>query len=959
MPHLGKVVFPFFIFFLLNISSNQAISQTQDSTKGQSLQASKQDSATLVAKRDSLQQKSWFERNPALVGLIGALIGAAVALIGVVINRQTRKKTSKFTEAEKRTQIRVEKEEKEESEFRVRDEIEARYLRGLEKEHGKINLYGFQSTANVKVKTLDVFVSLRFTHHGRGEVVQDFESEEAKIETASHSTPEDVLRLALKKDKLLLIIGDPGSGKTTLLKYYALNCLDEQGRKELALKRNFIPILLPLRKVDPDKPFCEALSEWATAKNYPVSAKQFENWLEKRGALVMLDGLDEISEIEKRQQVCEWIDNACSAYTHSQFVVTCRYTGYRVTEGVELHSDQLKTEVRDLDSKQQELFLKNWFTAAYDEEPDAEDQPQDVADAVLGFLQQEENKSLKGLAGTPVLLQIMAILWKEYRGLVSGRASLYEKCTDYLLDRRDRAKNLDPVLPAHQAKILLRPLALLMQEKLKSDDISKKDLIDFLTKTEPIENVKPGIDPQEFVDNLYERAGLFKISSDDHYIFSHKSFREFLAAEQLAKEIQQKSSRANLLVEHFEDGWWRETLLFTLTLSNPVVLPEFLQVFLPHKTNAGGFPMVLEQIIREAQKKPVDTLEKFVLDSRRSWQNRHNALHCLRLIVSEPAKAVVKKVFEEEKNKNLKSLAEEILSERQAEEQPLTVRVAEEIQVGETVSSFRNPTELNAEYILIKGGKYEYSVDKNQTEIRDIYFAKYPVTNKLYRRFIDYLGGKSQYESDFAFKIFAERLLIKVAKIKGFPAYLANDPTKWADKLRSSYHTEKRFNGDDQPVVGVTWFVATAYCHWLTELHRSVLAAKGEPEKSMLFRLPKEPEWEWAAGSGNRKYPWGDKPEPDKTRANFGEEVGHTTPVGSYPEGATPDGLMDMAGNVWEWMENPDPKYTDARALRGGSWGGGADGLPCSARVGGGAGDWDYGFVGGGGVGFRVVCVQS
>ena len=126
MRIFSKIVFSLFIFFLLNISSNQAISQTQDSTKGQSLQASKQDSATLVAKTDSLQQKPWIERNPVLVGFIGALIGAAVALIGVLINRQTKKKTSKFTEAEKRTQIRVEKEEKEESEFRACDGIEAR-----------------------------------------------------------------------------------------------------------------------------------------------------------------------------------------------------------------------------------------------------------------------------------------------------------------------------------------------------------------------------------------------------------------------------------------------------------------------------------------------------------------------------------------------------------------------------------------------------------------------------------------------------------------------------------------------------------------------------------------------------------------------------------------------------------------------------------------------------------------
>ncbi|MFQ5641218.1 MAG: SUMF1/EgtB/PvdO family nonheme iron enzyme, partial [bacterium] len=803
--------------------------------------------------------------------------------------------------------------------------------------------------------------SLRFAHYGREKTLPDFEDGESEMENAHYLTPEKVLQLAIKKERLLLIIGDPGSGKTTLLKYYALNCLDEQGRKKLALKREFIPILLPLRKVDPNRPFCEALSEWATAKNYEFSAKQFENWLEKRGALVMLDGLDEISEIEKRKQVCEWIDNACIAYGNSQFIVTCRYTGYRVTEGVELHSDQLRTEVRDLDSKQQELFLKNWFTAAYDEEPDAKDQPQDVADAVLKFLQQEENKSLKSLAGTPVLLQIMAILWKEYRGLVSGRASLYEKCTDYLLDRRDRAKKLDPVLPAHQAKILLRPLALLMQEKLKSDDISSKDLIDFLTNTEPIENVKPGTDLQEFVDNLYERAGLFKTSSDDHYIFSHKSFREFLAAEQLAKEIHQKSSRANLLVNNFEDGWWRETLLFTLTLSNPVVLPEFMQVFLPHKNNAGGFPTVLEQIIKEAQQKPVETLGKFIHDSRRAWQNRHNALHCLRLISSEPAKAVVKKVWEQEKNQKLKTYAEEILSEWQAE-QELTVEVAEEIhiaeeiKIGEKVNSFRNPIELNTEYILSKGGKYEYSVSKKETEVPDIFFAKYPVTNKLYRRFIDYLLGRGkQLGADFlAREEFAKSLLKMAEKIEGFVKDLGTNSNLWAEKLRSKYDQEKRFNGDDQPVAGVTWFAATAYCHWLTELLRALMAARGEPEKERTFRLPKEKEWEWAAGGGKRKYPWGDK-EPDKTRANFGQEVGHTTPVGSYPEGATPDGLMDMAGNVWEWMENlyGQRDFPDARSLRGGSWNYEAVNLPCSARYGSYPRSvWnDYGF--------RVVCIRS
>ncbi len=140
----------------------------------------------------------------------------------------------------------------------------------------------------------------------------------------------------------------------------------------------------------------------------------------------------------------------------------------------------------------------------------------------------------------------------------------------------------------------------------------------------------------------------------------------------------------------------------------------------------------------------------------------------------------------------------------------------------------------------------------------------------------------------------------------------------------------------DHPVVNVSWNDAIAYVGWLTQMTR-------QP-----WRLPTEAEWEKAArGTDGRIYPWGDA--WDKTRANTADGgPGTTTPVGTYPSGASPYGAQDMAGNVWEWcssLSNPYPynpavsealdNRTGVRVFRGGSW----DSNPRDARVAG--RDWD------------------
>lgn len=132
----------------------------------------------------------------------------------------------------------------------------------------------------------------------------------------------------------------------------------------------------------------------------------------------------------------------------------------------------------------------------------------------------------------------------------------------------------------------------------------------------------------------------------------------------------------------------------------------------------------------------------------------------------------------------------------------------------------------------------------------------------------------------------------------------------------------------DHPANPISWYQAKDYAEWVGG------------------RLPTEAEWEKAAcGTDGRIYPWGNQ-EPDSTLLNFDDNIMGTTPVGHYPLGKSPYGLVDMAGNVWEWTNSipraypyraddgrEDPKPTEKRIIRGGSLYNAGYQVRCSYRM--------------------------
>ncbi|MBN4051625.1 SUMF1/EgtB/PvdO family nonheme iron enzyme [bacterium AH-315-M05] len=155
------------------------------------------------------------------------------------------------------------------------------------------------------------------------------------------------------------------------------------------------------------------------------------------------------------------------------------------------------------------------------------------------------------------------------------------------------------------------------------------------------------------------------------------------------------------------------------------------------------------------------------------------------------------------------------------------------------------------------------------------YIGKYEITNEQYKVFID----DTRYDGS------------------DHPSSKSTEP--FLNHFKNGNYPAKK---GDYPICYVNWWHTKAYCNWLSR------------KTGKTVRLPTKDEWEYVAGGLEKRiYPWGN--EWDPKRCNWASSIDgyeEAAPVGSFSNGTTPEGIHDLAGNIWEWCED--------RVLRGGPW---------------------------------------
>ena len=742
------------------------------------------------------------------------------------------------------------------------------------------------------------------------------------------------------KSSHIVLLGEAGSGKTTFVNYLAYLLASGSADTPTAL-RGLLPVRLTLRDVAArHMPGAAAHGEaqwiWEALRADIAAclgndvAEELLPYLRKRllaeGGCFLFDGLDEVPTAGgRRERLLEAVESFMRPFekTRTRFIVTARPYAYADPRARLPRTRTLA--LAPFSEKQVGRFIARFYQAVRPAMSWNAETAHGKGEMLRTAL--AERPYLGDLASRPLLLTLMATLNASWGRLPEDRADLYEETVQLLLSRwKNDIATLG--IPEERMRPALEALAFAVHERQGSQpkrddapaDISRTELV---VAFEPLLGV---LKTEDLIGFLRQRAGLLIEHDDGIFGFPHRSFQEYLAGCRLANQ-QDAATRLRKLAQT-DVTWWREVCL--------------LAIGKQWRGSHGGAANLVQALIPESPDE-----EAAITDQH--W--RLAALAGQALVELRPNERGGQEDFAVLFRRSQRWLT------RLVEEGRLTAR--ERADVGDLlgrladprfdVSSlclpcrYRGQAEATYGFVEIAPGPFVMGSKKGDKDAYDdeygnpaqltipyrYWIARYPVTVAQYGSFLADHGcdedapwwtatgrawRRGEWDSQVTEDWLKERLKERSPDLRAMPMW-------WGEQ--ASY--------PNRPVMGVSWFEAVAYCRWLDARLRS--RVNWIPD-SHSVRLPTEAEWEKAARAGDaRRFPWGDEPW-DENRANIEQNVGHASAVGSFPAGATPSGIHDLSGNVWEWTASlykpypyraddgrNDPDAAGSRVVRGGSWG--------------------------------------
>jgi hypothetical protein len=431
--------------------------------------------------------------------------------------------------------------------------------------------------------TTSIFETVTERESGRQNTLLAEQKEWAMRDRSAPRIPaQKVINLAQKK---AVVLGAPGSGKTMLASYFTLmlcgTAQSDQTQIGLEKDADYLPVVVRIRNwiLQPNMGLLEYLRSNAetslACKELPTGF--FEHWLDRGKALILLDGLDEVVDEAQRRKVAEQIETFLHQYQNNPAVITSRPAGYR-WDFFNLDEFPHYT-LESFDDKQVATFIDHWYDSRLkDDKARAERRKADLQKAFA------RNERIRLLAKNPLLLTIITLIHRYQAELPRQRCKLYEKAVETLLTSWDSGKEIKLYsqvllfLKSDDLLYILKKLAYWIHTQGSTGEteggtlIDKDELIRWLRKEiqtlKKCEAHEAKGEAERFIDFIQRRTGLLNEQGRDRYAFVHKTFQEYLTAEEIFDRADVEDD-TEIILDHFRqhlhDQHWREVLLLLVS----------------------------------------------------------------------------------------------------------------------------------------------------------------------------------------------------------------------------------------------------------------------------------------------------------------------------------------------------------------------------------------------------------